>query len=185
VAFVHLCRHPDEQIFADALRTLTAQMPGLQTALHFSAVTGRFGLADLHTRVPDVAERATWACGPASLLDTLQTHWQSAAIPAPLHTERFAAAPLALAPLSAPVRVEFRRGAKAFESLGSASLLDQAEAAGLAPKHGCRIGICRSCQCVKRSGTVQNLQTGELSSEPDELIRLCISAARTDLTLEL
>jgi len=32
---------------------------------------------------------------------------------------------------------------------------------------------------------VQNLHTGELSSAPDELIRLCISAARSDLSLDL
>ena len=60
-----------------------------------------------------------------------------------------------------------------------------AEAAGLSPKHGCRIGICASCQCLKRSGTVQNLQTGALCSAPDQTIRLCISAARSELALDL
>lgn len=183
VVFLHLCREPDQQIFATELRGLAAQWPALRLVQHFSARQGRFDLAELVAQVPDWNERATWACGPAALLDRLQAHWQGAA--APLHTERFAAAPLAVAPLSEPVRVAFTRSRHSFESLGSGALLAQAEAAGLAPKHGCRIGICRSCQCVKRSGTVQNLHTGELSSAPNELIRLCISAARTDLTLEL
>ena len=62
---------------------------------------------------------------------------------------------------------------------------DLAERAGLSPKHGCRIGICRSCQCVKTSGTVENLLTGEVSSAPNELIRLCISTARSDVALDL
>jgi hypothetical protein len=35
------------------------------------------------------------------------------------------------------------------------------------------------------SGTVENLRTGVLSSEPGQLIQLCISAARSDLELEL
>ena len=61
----------------------------------------------------------------------------------------------------------------------------QAERAGLSPKHGCRIGICRSCQCLKTSGTVENLQTGEVSSAPNELIRLCISTARSDVSIAL
>jgi ferredoxin len=64
-------------------------------------------------------------------------------------------------------------------------LLLQAERAGLKPKHGCRMGICASCQCTKTSGTVQNLITGDISSAPNETIRLCISAARSDLTLAL
>jgi hypothetical protein len=32
---------------------------------------------------------------------------------------------------------------------------------------------------------VENLQTGEISSTPNEQIRLCISVARTDLALDL
>jgi len=38
---------------------------------------------------------------------------------------------------------------------------------------------------VKRSGTVENLLTGAISNEPDERIQLCVSRARTDLTLDL
>jgi ferredoxin len=160
-------------------------LPGLRLVQHFSASQGRFTEAELSAAVPDLAERATWVCGPGGLMDLVQRHWATAGLTAPLHSERFGAAPVALAPLSEPVRIELVASRRGFDSLGSASLLDQAEASGLAPKHGCRIGICRSCQCTKRSGTVQNLQTGELSSAPNELIRLCVSAARTDLTLEL
>jgi hypothetical protein len=84
-----------------------------------------------------------------------------------------------------PVQVRFVASQQGFMTQGPAPLLVQAEQAGLAPKHGCRIGICRSCQCVKASGTVENLQTGEVSSAPNELIRLCITAARSDVTLDL
>ena len=47
------------------------------------------------------------------------------------------------------------------------------------------MGICHTCSCLKQSGTVENLLTGEISSEPGERIQLCISRARTDLTLDL
>ena len=115
-------------------------------------------------------------CGPAALMDAVHARW--AGCPAPLHSERFAAAPLRpTAALGTPVSVLAERSAKRFESSGTENLLEQAERAGLSPKHGCRIGICASCQCTKRSGTVQNLQTGELCSAPDQTIRLCISAA--------
>ena len=63
--------------------------------------------------------------------------------------------------------------------------LEQAEAAGLRPQHGCRMGICSTCTCRKTAGVVRNLQTGELSSESDEQIRICISQPVGSVTLEL
>jgi hypothetical protein len=47
------------------------------------------------------------------------------------------------------------------------------------------MGICRSCQCRKHQGTVENLLTGEVCAEPGQLIQLCISAARSPLSLDL
>jgi ferredoxin len=84
-----------------------------------------------------------------------------------------------------PVQVRATRSNHSFTTTGEGPLLVEAERAGLAPKHGCRIGICRTCRCRMKSGTVENLRTGELSSEPGQLIQLCLSAARSDLEIEL
>ena len=188
VDFVHVCRTPQDLIFGDELRALARgcpELPGLRVHLHFSASAGRWTPAELAAAVPDWAGRPTWLCGPAAFMDAVDAHWAAHGARAPLHRERFAPAWTPPQPLEAPVIVQAQRAGRRFASTGATSLLQQAEQAGLAPKHGCRIGICRSCQCVKRSGTVQNLQTGALSSEPNELIRLCVSAARSDLTLDL
>lgn len=183
IDFVHLCRRPEELIFAAELQAATRQLPGLRLPLHFSTAAGRF---DVRTLLPQLAQTSTWLCGPAALMDEVHALRAREAGSAPLHSERFAALPLRpSAALGAPVQVLAERSAKTFESSGSGNLLEQAEAAGLSPKHGCRIGICASCQCLKRSGTVQNLQTGALCSAPDQIIRLCISAARSELTLDL
>jgi hypothetical protein len=72
-----------------------------------------------------------------------------------------------------------------FTACADSSLLVEAEASGMTPAHGCRIGICKTCQCTKRSGTVENLRTGEISSEPNQLIQLCVSVARSPLELVL
>jgi ferredoxin len=64
-------------------------------------------------------------------------------------------------------------------------LLEQAEDAGLAPEHGCRMGICNTCSARKRTGTVRNVITGELSSTRDEQIRICVSVPVGDVALEL
>ena len=186
VAFVHVCRAPEDLIFASALKDLAARWPALRVVLHFDETAGRFSTDTLQHLVPDLNERSTWLCGPSGLMDAVHQLWVEAAIAAPLQSERFVAFPLlpAKAP-GTPVQVRFVASQQSFATQGSAPLLMQAEQAGLALKHGCRIGICRSCQCVKASGTVENLQTGEVSSAPNELIRLCITAARSDVTLDL
>lgn len=186
LVFVHACRSPQEQIFANALAGLKDSFPKLRLVQHFTSVSGRLSAAALRAAVPDVEQRSTWMCGPGAWMDEMHQHWQKSGITLPLASERFVAHPvLPTEQAGTPVRVSFTSGSKAFTTQGTAPLLMQAEHNGLSPKHGCRIGICRSCQCTKVSGTVQNLQTGELSSAPNELIRLCISAARSDVTLDL
>lgn len=183
--FVHACRTPEDLIFARHLHVLAAEWPSLRLHLHFTAERGRLSLEDLSALVPDLASRPTWVCGPGVWMDALHQHWQQAGYSAPLHSERFGTPPVVHASSDTPAQVLLARSGKQFETQGGASLLEQAERAGLQPAHGCRMGICRACQCTKRSGTVQNLQTGELCSEPDQAIRLCISAARSDLQLDL
>jgi len=184
LVFLHSCRSAQDLIFARELQTIADDFPALKRVLHFSQRAGRLDVAALQAAVPDLAQRETWVCGPAGLMDAVHRLWQDDAIAAPLHSERFTAAPLlpASAP-GTPVTVTWAASGARFVTEGNAPLLVQAERAGLSPKHGCRIGICRSCQCTKTQGTVQNLQTGEISSAPGELIRLCISAARSDVTL--
>ena len=64
-------------------------------------------------------------------------------------------------------------------------LLEQAEALGLKPEFGCRMGICFSCTSRKTEGTVRNVLTGEESSLPDEDIRICVSAPVGDCVVDL
>ncbi len=186
VVFLHICRNTQDLIFADALQGISRAFPALKLVLHFTQTQGRFTPQDVLASVPDAALRSTWMCGPSTLMSAVQRFWAAQAITTPLHSERFVPTPLlpAAAPGTAAV-VSFVGSGKSFTTSGTEPLLVQAERAGLAPKHGCRIGICRSCQCTKKSGTTENLQTGEISSAPNELIRLCISAARSDIALDL
>lgn len=65
------------------------------------------------------------------------------------------------------------------------TLLSGLEQQGISANFGCRIGVCHQCQCVKKSGVVRNLRTGEISQPGEQLIQLCISQAVTPLELEL
>lgn len=64
-------------------------------------------------------------------------------------------------------------------------LLDAAQQAGLNPDHGCRMGICYTCKCKKKSGVVRNLVTGKLSGTEEEDIQLCVSVPETPTVIEL
>ena len=65
------------------------------------------------------------------------------------------------------------------------TLLEQAEAAGLRPEFGCRMGICHTCSCRKTAGSVRNAITGEVSAAEDEEIRICVSVPVGDVQIEL
>lgn len=137
--------------------------------------------------VPDLASREVFVCGPPGLLDLVIDVATVAGVP--VHHERFVAAlPVPLrAPTNdnaAPTPVTIRLRGRSIAVDGSKPLLAELERAGERPPHGCRMGICNTCRCHKQSGTVEDLLTGVVSSEPDQEIRLCVSIARSDLELE-
>jgi ferredoxin len=116
---------------------------------------------------------------------TVRAHFAERGLADRLHEESFGAPSGALGADAGTLEVRCARSERLFDAAADVPLLVAAERAGLRPRYGCRMGICHTCSCVKRSGTVENMLTGEVSSEPGERIQLCISRARTELTLEL
>lgn len=185
VVFVHASRNERDAIFGSALRSLVLQWPNLRWIEHHSEKQGRLDALSLAQTVPDLAERQTFLCGPRGFIDWVEAEWQARGIREQLSVERFGA-PIAKPRVGdEPLAVDCVKSERSFVAAGAESLLVEAEAAGLTPKYGCRAGICASCTCRKQSGTVENLLTGEVSDAPDELIRLCVSVARSDLRLAL
>ena len=68
---------------------------------------------------------------------------------------------------------------------GSTTLLDGAEAAGLSPASGCRMGICHTCVVPLESGCVRDVRTGELTSDPGTHVQVCVSVAAGDVEIAL
>jgi stearoyl-CoA 9-desaturase NADPH oxidoreductase len=185
VVFVHSCADANNRIFAAELDAMQSSLPGLRLVTHFSRQQGRMESADLEQWVPDMNERSTWMCGPANWMDGIHALWSERGWHSPLQSERFGPPPARALAVGEPVKVTCNQSKTSFSTDTADNLLVQAEQAGLQPQHGCRIGICHSCQCIKRSGTVQNLVTGEVSSAPNERIRICISQARSDVVLDI
>jgi hypothetical protein len=64
------------------------------------------------------------------------------------------------------------------------SLLEFAEANGIAVDYGCRAGGCGSCQTTILAGEVAYRQAPDYDPEPGTCL-LCVSAPKTSVTLEV
>ncbi len=186
VVFLHVCRTRADEIFGAELRDLAAAWPAFDLRIIHDRKTGPLDAALLRQYVPDYARRQTFLCGPPRFMQMVRELWTTEGLEQHLSYEYFGLPPAeTTASGELQAAVNCTRSDTRFETAGAQPLLVEAETAGLTPAFGCRIGICKTCQCRKRSGTVANLLTGEVSSEPNQVIQLCISAARSNLELDL
>ena len=189
VALLQYAPDPPRAIYRAELERLARQHPGFRLLRSYTRapgageLDGHFSPLHLPRSEPCFAEAETFACGPPALLDAVRGTWANGLEPR-LHVESFV--PPDLAPAGEPSEGVIRFASSAVEAPNSgASLLEQAEDAGIPAAFGCRMGICHTCTRRKLAGTHRNLITGETSSEPDEEIQLCVSAALGDVTLAL
>ncbi|MBK1885030.1 ferredoxin reductase [Marinobacter sp. DY40_1A1] len=144
---------------------------------------------DLST-VPGLKARQVYLCGPKGLMDLANKQLHEHGIrKKDIHSTFFStAAPALNADLANQVlggKVQFGKSNLEASSEGDASLLEIAEASGLSPRHGCRMGICHQCSCRKTSGTVINRLTGKASGPGEESVQLCISIPHGPVTIEI
>lgn len=190
VVFAHCARSRDAVIFASALDEVAGRNPGLRSIVFSSGDrdgVGRFSERALRSLVPDFAARETFLCGPPGLMDRVERLYAGNRAGARLHTERFGSAgvvPAAFEPDGLP-SIELVRSGRTLRAGVAGTVLEQLERGGVNPPYGCRMGRCRTCRCRKHAGTVRNLVTGEVSSEPDEDVAICVSLACSDLALDL
>jgi stearoyl-CoA 9-desaturase NADPH oxidoreductase len=182
---IHHARTAGDEIFGRELRAIAAGHPGYRlTIVHTHADPRRLSAARLGELAPDWRTRETWACGPAGMLAAVATAFDGAGRAEALHIERFAAA---LAPLPANDsggRVRFLASRTEARSDGRTPLLRVAEDAGVHAPHGCRMGICHSCDATLVAGCVRDLRTGDLA-EPGARVQICVCAAAGDVDLAL
>lgn len=180
VTFLHYARSPEHQIFAAELDDVRRSGHGIDVhLLHPELGDPNLSPAYLERLVPGYRDVPTWACGPAPLVEAVRAAYEGSDA---LRVEYFQ--PPRPAGTSAEGRLAFARSGREAVNSGDV-LLEQAEAAGLTPEFGCRMGICFSCVSRKRQGTVRNVLTGEESSLPDEDVRICVSAPVADCVVEL
>lgn len=186
---IHYAPRAEDVIFRAELMELAQRYP--QLTLHFvhtrcDMASPRFGAGTLAALCPDWQQRRTFSCGPAALLETVESLWAEAGLGERLTVERFRPA-LAALPVAGTVggRLSFTASAVQADSDGRTSILETAEQAGLAPAHGCRMGICHGCTATLQCGQVRDLRDGRVHAEEGDLIQICVCAPVGDVQIAL
>lgn len=178
VYLLYFNRHP---VFHVELTQLSAQYPQFQYQfIHTSVDKKHLNEELLHDFCGDWKNTNTYVCGASGLMQTVKAMYQDHGCANYLHSEYFQ--PVASDDVIEQV-VTFRRAQRDF--IADKSLLESAEQAGLKPTHGCRMGICSTCTCHKVSGITKNMLTGEIESEDNRPIKLCISQALSPVVIDL
>ncbi len=188
IGFLNYARSSELALYGAELDQLADREQRLRVARGFTrgrsqTLTGRFRREHLGAVISDHASAATFVCGPPALIDSVRAVWAQDGLAEPA-VETFTPPALSFDPDGAEGLVSFAASGRETANSGL-PLLEQAEDAGLAPEHGCRMGICNTCSARKTAGTVRNVLTGETSTAGEEQIRICVSVPVGDVALDL
>lgn len=190
ISFLHYANSASAQLYADELGAIAERHDNVELLRAYAdgeggELSGLFSRQQLAEAVPDYAEAETFLCGPPGLMDRVEDTWKAEGLEDRLHMERFTAAPVALPEDGeAEGEVRFLKSERLAPNDGD-TLLNQAEAAGLRPESGCRMGICHACTCTKTAGRVRDLRNGAISDAGEEEIQLCVSVPVGTVALDL
>ncbi|MFI2707865.1 ferredoxin reductase [Nocardioides sp. CER28] len=176
IVCVHIAPSRPDSIFLRNLEEL-GRAGAIDLVARYDDQHGVLDVDVLGELVPDLAERTTYACGPAGLLDALAAHHETNGLG--LFTEQFRASTVVVGDGGT---VRFEAGGLEIETDAATPILDAAEEAGVLMPSGCRMGICFGCVLPLKEGAVRDLRSGDLivanPGESDGIqIQTCISAA--------
>lgn len=189
ITLMHWVRSHEDLYFQSGLSDLQARCPGFRFLPVFTRaatllpgeLSGRPEAHHFAGQIQHLDACRVRVCGPADFVSRVSGLLGEAV--AELVSERFSLPPSGVE-AGAPVSVTLARSGRQVQVPAGVPLLDALEAVGLRPDYGCRRGICNTCVCQKQAGTTVNLVDGSRQSEAGPL-RLCVSAASADLTIDL
>jgi ferredoxin-NADP reductase len=187
VTLLYWARNRAELCFVDELRALAAQRTDFRVRFLLTRETAEAtdegeGRLDAAHVGADGDAAHVFACGPAGFVD--QARALLAAGAKAFIAEAFTP-PVFANDDTGTVAVTLSRSGRTLTLPRGQALLAALEAEGVVPDSGCRMGICNTCACGKRSGATRHLGSGVIDNEPASALRLCVHAATSDLELDL
>jgi stearoyl-CoA 9-desaturase NADPH oxidoreductase len=190
VTFVHYALTASDMLYRDELEEMARTAPNVRLVRVFTDEPGTGDLdgflsgRQLDQAGIDWRGAEAFVCGPTPLMDSARALFEAARRGDHLYTEVFTLTQFAAEAGTVDGAVRFAASEVGRPSDGMPLLL-QAEAAGLRPLHGCRMGICHTCTRQLHSGIVRDIVTGELTTGPDVNIRICVSVPVGDVEVDL
>lgn len=194
ITFLHYAKSRTDEMFTDELDTLAASLPDASVVRVYTrepapdaVLEGRFTVDHLKHLGVDPSDVPTWVCGPAGLIAAVRDAYTELESADNLHLEYFKVPSIDTSLFdSADIS-----GTLSFDTSGTeadnsgATILEQAEAAGLKPEFGCRMGVCNTCAVKKLHGAVRHAISGEVNANTDETIKICVTVPVGDVSVEL
>ncbi|MEZ5285595.1 MAG: 2Fe-2S iron-sulfur cluster-binding protein [Vicinamibacterales bacterium] len=214
VTLLYSARREQDIAFLDELRVLAARHPQIRVAITLTRPAapcrtedgvrwreGRIDAALIRQYVPAPQHTVFCLCGPPAMLDALTTLLPTLGAPAPQvrfeHFETAVAASLVnpaagdraeTTPASQPdtgYRVTFASSGRSAVAAASTTLLEAAEAEGIAIPSSCRSGVCQACRTRLAEGQA-DCRSDVL--DPDDrdagFVLPCVTWATSDCVLD-
>ncbi len=178
-----------ELCFVDEFTKLTNTHPNLK--VHYiltqeksenQQFNGRINSEILQTLISNLNEHVVYSCGPADFVEQARQFTQHTA--QEFHGETFSI-PQLDAETTEHVDIQLTKSNRSISVPVGQSILTALEAQGIKPASGCRMGICNTCVCTKQTGTTEHILTKDRDTETGSSVRICVSSARSNLTLDL
>lgn len=191
VTFLHYARSREDEMFTAELDAL-AQEAGVGRVVRVytrepepgAELAGRFTAEHLAQLGVDPTTTLTYACGPAGLIASVRDAYEAADAADQLRVEYFKVPSVDLDAADATGTLTFEDSAVSADNSG-ATILEQAESAGLSPRYGCRMGVCNTCAVKKNHGAVRHVITGEVAANTDETVKICVQVPVGDVSMAL
>jgi ferredoxin-NADP reductase len=190
VTFLHYARSRDDEMFTDELDQIAATTSFRIVRVYTrqpapdAEIGGRFHVDHLKHLGIEARETLTFVCGPAGLIATVRDTYDELGAGDQLRLEYFKVPTVDLDAADATGTLSFEDTAIAAPNTG-ATILEQAELAGLKPDFGCRMGVCNTCAVKKNSGAVRHVVSGEVNADTDETIKICVQVPIGDVAVAL
>lgn len=190
ITLIRIARTPADALYKAELATIAAEHENVEVITAYTrkkvagALQGHLTKSKLTRACKDFAERAAYVCGPPELTAAAEKIWAGQDALEQLRTETFKLPEISVAAEDATGTLAFNTSGVEVDNDGR-PLLEQAEAAGLSPRCGCRMGICHTCIAHVEEGVVRDVRSGELRTLKDEYVQTCVHAPVGEMSIDL
>ncbi len=190
ITFLHYARSRADEMFADELDQLADETDFRITRIYTrvpepgAALAGRFHVDHLKHLGVDASDTLTYVCGPAGLIASVRDTYEDLGAGDQLRAEYFKVPTVDLDAADATGTLTFDASGRTADNSG-ATILEQAEAAGLEPAYGCRMGVCNTCAIKKLHGAARHVVSGEVQADTDQTIKICVHVPVGDVSVAL